>query len=285
MFWELMKGLQQQMLQPFLSNMQKALGNMTPAGPRADARNAARSQPDAPGPGGGPRARLRGLQAEVGRPLPGGGEPRPAHGADRAAERADAVAAGEHVARPAPPAPGHDAVAVHAGRAAGGGAAPARHEPLPAHAAARRPALQLPRRRRAHHEAGDGADGRAAPARRSRAADPAGARSQRPGEDRPAAGRAAPGRRGQAGPRASPRDHQDARGGRLPRAKGRPARADRAGHPQDRAEGAAGHLRAPQARPLRPPRHRAAGRWRRPHRRDQALRVRRSRSCSICARR
>jgi uncharacterized protein with von Willebrand factor type A (vWA) domain len=30
MFWELMKGLQQQMLQPFLSNMQKALGNMTP---------------------------------------------------------------------------------------------------------------------------------------------------------------------------------------------------------------------------------------------------------------
>jgi uncharacterized protein with von Willebrand factor type A (vWA) domain len=29
-FWELMKGLQQQMLQPFLSNMQKALGNMTP---------------------------------------------------------------------------------------------------------------------------------------------------------------------------------------------------------------------------------------------------------------
>ena len=30
MFWELMKGLQQQMLQPFLSNMQKSLGNMTP---------------------------------------------------------------------------------------------------------------------------------------------------------------------------------------------------------------------------------------------------------------
>ncbi|HSB43101.1 MAG TPA: VWA domain-containing protein, partial [Methylomirabilota bacterium] len=30
LFWELMKGLQQQMLQPFLSNMQKALGNMTP---------------------------------------------------------------------------------------------------------------------------------------------------------------------------------------------------------------------------------------------------------------
>jgi uncharacterized protein with von Willebrand factor type A (vWA) domain len=30
MFWELMKGLQQQMLQPFLSNMQKALGNMSP---------------------------------------------------------------------------------------------------------------------------------------------------------------------------------------------------------------------------------------------------------------
>ncbi len=29
-FWELMKGLQQQMLQPFLSDMQKALGNMTP---------------------------------------------------------------------------------------------------------------------------------------------------------------------------------------------------------------------------------------------------------------
>src|SRR5262249_48773337 len=29
-FWELMKGLQQQMLQPFLSNMQKALGNITP---------------------------------------------------------------------------------------------------------------------------------------------------------------------------------------------------------------------------------------------------------------
>src|SRR5690242_2409786 len=30
LFWELMKGLQQQMLQPFLSNMQKALGNMSP---------------------------------------------------------------------------------------------------------------------------------------------------------------------------------------------------------------------------------------------------------------
>ncbi|HET9855555.1 MAG TPA: VWA domain-containing protein, partial [Methylomirabilota bacterium] len=30
MFWELMKGLQQQMLQPFLSNMQKQLGSMTP---------------------------------------------------------------------------------------------------------------------------------------------------------------------------------------------------------------------------------------------------------------
>jgi uncharacterized protein with von Willebrand factor type A (vWA) domain len=29
-FWELMKALQQQMLQPFLSNMQKALGGMTP---------------------------------------------------------------------------------------------------------------------------------------------------------------------------------------------------------------------------------------------------------------
>src|SRR5258705_699235 len=30
LFWELMKGLQQQMLQPFLSNMPKALGNMSP---------------------------------------------------------------------------------------------------------------------------------------------------------------------------------------------------------------------------------------------------------------
>jgi uncharacterized protein with von Willebrand factor type A (vWA) domain len=30
LFWKLMKGLQQQMLQPFLSNMQKALGNMSP---------------------------------------------------------------------------------------------------------------------------------------------------------------------------------------------------------------------------------------------------------------
>jgi uncharacterized protein with von Willebrand factor type A (vWA) domain len=30
MFWELMKALQQQMLQPFLSNMQKALGGMSP---------------------------------------------------------------------------------------------------------------------------------------------------------------------------------------------------------------------------------------------------------------
>ena len=30
MFWELMKGLQQQMLQPFLSNMQKAIGDMSP---------------------------------------------------------------------------------------------------------------------------------------------------------------------------------------------------------------------------------------------------------------
>ena len=30
LFWELMKGLQQQMLQPFLSDLQKALGNMSP---------------------------------------------------------------------------------------------------------------------------------------------------------------------------------------------------------------------------------------------------------------
>src|SRR5258707_8481725 len=30
LLWEVWKGLQQQMLQPFLSNMQKALGNMSP---------------------------------------------------------------------------------------------------------------------------------------------------------------------------------------------------------------------------------------------------------------
>ncbi len=154
-------------------------------GPRADAGDDAGPQPHAPGPGRGTRAGLRRLQAEVGRPLPGRPEPRPAPGADRPAGRPDAVAALEHVARTAQPAPGHDAVALHAGRAARGRAAPARHEPLPAHAAARRPALQLPRQRRSHHEAGHGPDGRAPAAGRARAADPEGARPQRPGEDRP----------------------------------------------------------------------------------------------------
>ena len=75
---------------------------------------------------------------------------------------------------------------------------------------------------------------------------------------------------------AAPADHQAARGGRLPRAQGRPAGADPAGDPQDRPEGAARHLPAPQARPLRQPRDRAPRRGRRAHRRDQALRVRRS---------
>ena len=91
----------------------------------------------------------------------------------------------------------------------------------------------------------------------------------------PAAGRAAPGRGGQARPRAPARDDQEAGRGRLPRAQGRPARADRAGHPQDRRQGPARHLRPPQARPLRRPRARAARRGRRPHRPVQALRVRR----------
>ena len=284
LFWELMKGLQQQMLQPFLSNMQKALGNMTPQDlerMREMMRDLNRMLQDR---AEGREPDFEAFKQKWGDHFPGAenldqlmeqiGQP----------ERSDPVPAVEHVARPAPPAPGHDAVPVHAGRAPGGGAAPARHESLPAHAAAGRPPLQLPGRRRPHHEAGHGADGRASPARRSGAADPEGTRSQRPGEDRPAAGRAAPGRRGQAGPRASPRDDQEARGGRLPRAKGRPPRADRAGHPQDRGQGAEGHLRAPQARPLRRPRHRAAGRGRRPHRPVQALRVRRSRSCSSCAR-
>jgi len=52
--------------------------------------------------------------------LPGRREPRPAARPDRAADGAHAVADGEHVARPAPPAPGDDVEPVPEGRTARG---------------------------------------------------------------------------------------------------------------------------------------------------------------------
>ena len=83
-FWELMRSLQQQMLQPFLQGMQQALQNMTPGGPRADAGDAARPQPHAARAGRGQGARLPGVQGQVGPALPRGGEPRSAPRADGA---------------------------------------------------------------------------------------------------------------------------------------------------------------------------------------------------------
>ena len=109
LFQELMKSLQQQMLQPFMQGMKQSLQNMSAGRSQADARDDARPQPHAAGARRGRRAGLRGVQAQVGAELPGRREPRPAPGADRPAGRPDAVAAGEHVARAAPAAPGDDA--------------------------------------------------------------------------------------------------------------------------------------------------------------------------------
>ena len=105
---------------------------------------------------------------------------------------------------------------------------------------------------------------------------PAASRHRTIWRDRPHRRREAARRGVGARPGAAQGAREEAGGGRLPRAQGRPARADRARHPQARRQGPARHLRAPQARPLRPARRGASRRGRRPYRRGQALRVRRS---------
>jgi len=117
----------------------------------ADARDAARSQPHAARARGRQRARLPGVQGQVGPALPRRGEPGPAPRAARQPGRAAPVAHGQHVPRPAAPAPGHDAVALHEGRAPRGRDGPARHEPRRADADRRDgPALRLPWRSGGH---------------------------------------------------------------------------------------------------------------------------------------
>ncbi len=74
-FWDLLRSLRQQMLQPFLQGMQQAMQNMTPQDMAqmremlSDLNRMLREQ----GPGQGPR--LPGVQGQVGPVLPGGGEP------------------------------------------------------------------------------------------------------------------------------------------------------------------------------------------------------------------
>ena len=132
---------------------------------------------------------------------------------------------------------GDDAVAPHAGRAAGGGAARSSamnlDQLMPLDEM--RAPLPLPGRRGALAAGGHAAHGRAAADGRARAPAPQGAatratsRRSIPQQVEQLLGEEAAQR-----PRAAARDDQEARGGRLPRAQGRPARADRAGHPQDR---------------------------------------------------
>src|SRR5712692_9667691 len=247
LFQELMKSLQQQMLQPFMQGMKQSLEGMSPED-QAHARDDAGPQPHAPPARRGRRARLRRVQGEVGPELPRGREPRRAARAARTAGRSDAVAPRQHVARAAPPAPGDDVEPVHEGRAAGGRDGPARHAPRPARAhRGHATALRLPRRRRAVDARGHEADGRAPADGRARA--PAAPRpvAGRSGEDRPRRRREAPRRGSRARPRAAEGAREEAGGGGIPRAQGRPARADRARDPQARRQGAPRHLRAPQA--------------------------------------
>src|SRR3989454_4123057 len=70
-------------------------------GSAAPARDAPGPEPDAPPAGGGPGARLPGVQGQVGPVLPRRREPRRAARSARSRDRADAVAPREHVARPA----------------------------------------------------------------------------------------------------------------------------------------------------------------------------------------
>ena len=286
MFQELLKGLQQQMLQSFFQGMQQALGNMTPQDLERmremlrDLNRCCRTARRA-------ASRTSSVQAEVGRPLPGRREPRPADGADRASRAARCSRCSSSMS-------------------------PEQRRQLQdmmqslfmqderLEAELRQLGMNLsqlmppPDGRRYHfrgdddalHEAGDGADGRAQAARRARAADPEA--SATPTTSR----RSTPSRSSELlGEEAAQRlerlremTKKLEEAGYLEQ-QGRPARADRAGHPQDRREGAARHLRAPQARPLRRPRAssaaaRAATAPTRPSPTSSAIR-----SCSTCARR
>ena len=89
MFWELMKGLQQQMLQPFLQHAEGARQHDPRTSSDAEMMRDLNRMLQDRAEGREPTSTL--LQ-EVGRPLPGRPEPRPAHGADRPAGP-DAVAA------------------------------------------------------------------------------------------------------------------------------------------------------------------------------------------------
>ena len=133
-FDELMKSLQEQMLKPFMQGMQQGLQNLTPEDlqrMREMMRDLNRMLRER---AAGGRAGLPGLQGQVGAEFPRRREPRPAARADGQADGPDAVADAEPHAGPAAGAPGDDAVALHAGRAARGRDGPARHEPRAAHA-------------------------------------------------------------------------------------------------------------------------------------------------------
>src|SRR5207249_3318158 len=188
-------------------------------GSAAPARDAPGPEPDAPPAGGGPGARLPGVQGQVGPVLPRRREPRRAARSARSRDRADAVAPREHVARPARRASRDDALALHAGRAPRGRAGPARRPPRGAPAARRAaPPLRVRRRRGADAPRRDEAHGGASADGPARAPAAPGAEPRGYREDRPRPGGEASGRGGSSGPREAPRDREEARGGGLPRA-------------------------------------------------------------------
>ena len=227
----------------------------------------------------GERAGLRRVQGEVGRPLPGCREPRSAHRADGPADGGHAVAHAEPLARAAQAARRHDALAHAPGRAAGGADAPARHEP---------------ERAPAHWTRWPSAT-RSRATRRSRCQEAMRLMDELQQLDeleREIRGRPRPGRSRAA---SIPRASSSCWGRRRPRISQRlqelTKRLEEAGYLQREGDELSLTARAirkiadqalrdifarAQARSLRWPRHPASRRRRRPDRRDQGLRVRRS---------
>ena len=240
--------------------------------------------------GRGRRARLPGLQGQVGPVLPGRGEPRPAPRADAAADGADAVADAEHVAGEQRRS-SQDMMQSLFRRTSAWRRQLAQlaHEPRRAHArwttcagatpSAATTTLTLQQAMQLMDELQrDGPAGAAAPAR----ARPRGPRQHRRASSSSSCWATRPPDELER----LQRDHPEARGGGLPRAQGRPARSS-----PPRAIRKIGqkalqrHLPPPEARPLRQPRSRPARRGRRPHRRRPRPTSSAIRSCSTCARR